>query len=221
MDKSFRTDFCCLLALYATTSSIPFSSGMNTSHTALPAWNGIYHTNNLIVYMVTQLESVKNTSTQEDPRPLCQSKGSFQDLPQLNWKGRDKNKLWRLQSTGMFNYDKISKNYPKWNSDEKSKTKPDGKRSFRGSSVGAVVRALAFHECGPGSIPGSDVICGLLREVVPRVLRFSPLTKYQHLSWFDFCWFDFLSHQLVEPLCSAQYTWNINKVIISIIIIIY
>lgn len=41
--------------------------------------------------MVTQLESVNNTSIQEDPRPLCQSKGSFQDLPQLNWKGRDKN----------------------------------------------------------------------------------------------------------------------------------
>ena len=30
-----------------------------------------------------------------------------------------------------------------------------------GSSVGAVVRALAFHQCGPGSIPGWDVICGL------------------------------------------------------------
>ena len=26
---------------------------------------------------------------------------------------------------------------------------------------GAVVRALAFHQCGPGSIPGLDVICGL------------------------------------------------------------
>ena len=57
--------------------------------------------------MVTQLESVNNTSIKEDPRPLCQSKGSFQDLPQLNWKGRDKEKLWWLPSTGMFNYDKI------------------------------------------------------------------------------------------------------------------
>ena len=26
---------------------------------------------------------------------------------------------------------------------------------------GAVVRALAFHQCGPGSIHGSDVLCGL------------------------------------------------------------
>ena len=24
-----------------------------------------------------------------------------------------------------------------------------------------MVRALAFHQCGPGSIPGLDVICGL------------------------------------------------------------
>ena len=30
-----------------------------------------------------------------------------------------------------------------------------------GSRDGAVVRALAFHQCGPGSIPGLDVICGL------------------------------------------------------------
>ena len=31
----------------------------------------------------------------------------------------------------------------------------------KGSRDGAVVRALAFHQCGPGSIPGLDVICGL------------------------------------------------------------
>ena len=30
-----------------------------------------------------------------------------------------------------------------------------------GSSVGAVMRALAFPQCGVGSIPGWDVICGL------------------------------------------------------------
>ena len=29
------------------------------------------------------------------------------------------------------------------------------------SSVSAVVRAVAYHQCRPGSIPGSDVICGL------------------------------------------------------------
>ena len=31
----------------------------------------------------------------------------------------------------------------------------------RGSRDGAVVRALSSHQCGPGSIPGLGVICGL------------------------------------------------------------
>ena len=51
-----------------------------------------------------------------------------------------------------------------------------------------MVRALASHQCGPGSNPGVDAICGLslllfsplLREVFFRVLRFSPLLKNQH-----------------------------------------
>ena len=30
-----------------------------------------------------------------------------------------------------------------------------------GSRVGAMVRALASHQCAPGSIPGPGVICGL------------------------------------------------------------
>ena len=30
-----------------------------------------------------------------------------------------------------------------------------------GCRDGAVVRALASHQCGPGSIPRSGVICGL------------------------------------------------------------
>ena len=30
-----------------------------------------------------------------------------------------------------------------------------------GSRDGAVVRALAFHQCVPGSIPGPGVVCGL------------------------------------------------------------
>ena len=57
----------------------------------------------------------------------------------------------------------------------------------KGSRDGAVVRALAFHQCGPGSIPGLDVICGLSLLLVLfsaprglRVLRFSPLRKNQH-----------------------------------------
>ena len=59
---------------------------------------------------------------------------------------------------------------------------------YLGSSDGAVVRALASHQCGPGSIPGPGVICGLslLLVLVPaprvflRVLRFSSLHKNQH-----------------------------------------
>ena len=51
-----------------------------------------------------------------------------------------------------------------------------------------MVRALASHQCGPGSIPGPGAIYGLslllvlslLREVFLRVLRFSPLLKNQH-----------------------------------------
>ena len=56
-----------------------------------------------------------------------------------------------------------------------------------GSRDGAVVRALASHQCGSGSILGLDAICELnllvlfsAREVFPRVLRFSPLLKNQH-----------------------------------------
>ena len=51
----------------------------------------------------------------------------------------------------------------------------------------AVVRALASNQCGPGSNPGVDAICGLslLLVLSPapkgffRVLRFSPLLKNQ------------------------------------------
>ena len=60
----------------------------------------------------------------------------------------------------------------------------------------------------------------LLREVFSQLLPFCPLTKNQHLFWFDLCLFDFLSPQLVEPLFLLKYTWDINKVIIINIIII-
>ena len=58
-----------------------------------------------------------------------------------------------------------------------------------GARDGAVVRTLTSHQCGLGSNPGFDAICGLkyycccfsplLREVYLRVLRFSPLFKFQ------------------------------------------
>ena len=45
------------------------------------------------------------------------------------------------------------------------------------SRVGAVVRALAFHQCVPGSIPGPGVICGLSLLVLYSAPRdFSPGT---------------------------------------------
>ena len=50
--------------------------------------------------------------------------------------------------------------------------------------------------------------------------RFSPLTKNQHLIWIDLCWFDFLSPQLVEPLCSAKYTWDIIKWYYSLVLLL-
>ena len=50
--------------------------------------------------------------------------------------------------------------------------------TYRGSKGGAVVRALASHQCGPGSNPGVEAICGLSLLLVlylaPR--SFSPGT---------------------------------------------
>ena len=51
-------------------------------------------------------------------------------------------------------------------------------RLNKGSKGGAVVRALASHQCSPGSTPGVDAICGLsLLFVLSLALRgFSPGT---------------------------------------------
>ena len=61
-----------------------------------------------------------------------------------------------------------------------------------GGRVGLLVRALAFHQCGLGSVSALGVKCGLSCwfstlpwDVFPRVLQFSPLIKNQHLIWFD------------------------------------
>ena len=58
----------------------------------------------------------------------------------------------------------------------------------------AVVRALAFHQCSPGSIPGPGIICGLSLLLVLvlapraflRVLRFSSLHIKKNISKFQF-----------------------------------
>ena len=49
-----------------------------------------------------------------------------------------------------------------------------------GSKGGAVVRALTSHQCGLGSNPSVEAICGLSLLVFLWVLRFSPLPKNQH-----------------------------------------
>ena len=62
-----------------------------------------------------------------------------------------------------------------------------------GSKVGAVVRALASHQCGPGSNPGVDAICRLsLLLVLPCSERFFsrysgfPLSSKTNISKFEF-----------------------------------
>ena len=46
-----------------------------------------------------------------------------------------------------------------------------------GGRVALVVRALAFHQCGPGSISAPGVICGLNLLVLYSAMRgFSPST---------------------------------------------
>ena len=88
------------------------------------------------------------------------------------------------------------------------------------SRVGAVVRALASHQCVPGSIPGPGVICGLSLLLVlysaPR--GFSPGTpvfpSHQKPTLLNSIWKQWMKSHLVEmPL-------QIPIIIIIIIIII-
>ena len=52
----------------------------------------------------------------------------------------------------------------------------------QGSRVGAVVRALASHQCGPGSIPVPDAISGL------GVCWFSSLLRGFFSEFYGFLW---------------------------------
>ena len=76
--------------------------------------------------------------------------------------------------------------------------------SLKGCRNGAVVRALASHQCGPGSIPRSSVICGLSLLVLYsalrgflRELRFPLISKTS--IWLHLC-------------SSARTTRHLNKV---------
>ena len=73
-----------------------------------------------------------------------------------------------------------------------------------GSRVGVVVRALAFHQCVPGSIPGPGVICGLSLLVLYSAPRgFSPGTPVfpsPQKPTFDLIWFIWFT---VSPISTA------------------
>ena len=95
-----------------------------------------------------------------------------------------------------------------------------------GSRGGAVVRALASHQRGPGSIPGPGVICGLslLLVLVPaprvflRLLRFSSLHKNQHFQ------IPIRSGIRGPQVCQSRDCYvlpSLNKVIIIIILLKY
>ena len=95
----------------------------------------------------------------------------------------------RLPSEFFGNFKKI---IMRNNKSTPTKTSPENITLFHlpylGSRDGTVVKALAPHQCGPGSIPGLDVICGLslllvlvlAPRVFLRVLRSSSLHKNQH-----------------------------------------
>ena len=55
-------------------------------------------------------------------------------------------------------------------------TEPGGTKIMQGGRVGLVVKALAFHQCGPASISALGVIRGLSLLVLYSAmrLRFSP-----------------------------------------------
>ena len=80
-------------------------------------------------------------------------------------------KLWCKRSYGAKDYRERTINY------------------VIGGSFGAVVRALAFHQYGPGWIPRSDVICGLsllvLYSAPRRFSRGTPVFPSHQKPTFD------------------------------------
>ena len=54
--------------------------------------------------------------------------------------------------------------------------------------VGLVVRALAFHQCGPSSISALGVTCGLSLLVLYTAMRGFSLSSKTNI-WFEFIWF--------------------------------
>ena len=85
-----------------------------------------------------------------------------------------------------------------------------------GCSDGAVVRALASYQCGPGSVPRSGVIYELSLLILysaprgfPQVLRFALSLKTS--IWLDLCWL-LISVCSVPNWCSSARTFrHLNK----------
>ena len=91
--------------------------------------------------------------------------------------------LHQRQYNAKSNYDKQSRDLPPLKVGGKVWFRPNGERKWwkaevMGSRDSAVVRALTFHQCGPGSIRGLDVICGLslLLVLLSAPRGFSPGT---------------------------------------------
>ena len=86
---------------------------------------------------------------------------------------------------------------------------------------GALVRALAPHQCGPGSTPGPGVICGLslllvlvlAPRIFLRVFRFSSLHK-TNISKFH------LESVDEKPLCGGA-TANFNLLFYLFIFVVF
>ena len=53
---------------------------------------------------------------------------------------------------------------------------------YKGGRIGAVVRALVLHQCGPGSIPGLGIIRGMSLLVLHSALRGFPLSSKTNIS---------------------------------------
>ena len=82
--------------------------------------------------------------------------------------------------------------------------------STSGSRDGAVARALTSHHCGPGSIPGFGVICGLsLLYVFVGILVFPPSSK-TNISEFQFD-LEFDGHRFVSDTCTRLLTVTLAK----------
>ena len=90
-----------------------------------------------------------------------------------------------------------------------------------GGRVGLVVRALAFHQCGPGWISALGVICGLSLLVLYSATRGfppgTPVFPSHQKPTFDLIWFDLEGHYENYWVTSNQCLPSLNKVIIIII----